>query len=228
MFGDNPIEKPEEGRDGFTLHIVQGSPFLTIQGEGPFAGQSAVFVRLHGCNLHCSFCDTEFSAKDDPRIKTDDLIDLVVNLAKDKTHLVVITGGEPTLQPLGPLVDGLRKKNLAVQVETNGTIWQDALNRVYVVVSPKTPRINEEVATHTLAYKYIINATEPFNPTDGLSCHLAVPLLPLSPSGPEVYLNPMDEYDETKNKANAKETGRRALMYGYRAGIQLHKILDLQ
>ena len=228
MFGKNPIEKPEEGRDGYTLRIVRGSPFITIQGEGPFAGQVAVFIRLHGCNLQCPFCDTDFSSKDNPRIKTVDLLDLVANLAKGRTHLVVITGGEPTLQPLGPLVDGLRKQNLAVQVETNGTMWQEVLRKTYMVVSPKTPRINEEVAANALAYKYIISASEPYNPTDGLPCRLATPLLPVSPSGPEVYLNPMDEQDEQKNRANAKETGKRALQYGYRAGVQLHKILDLQ
>ncbi|MFM9890660.1 MAG: 7-carboxy-7-deazaguanine synthase QueE [Rickettsiales bacterium] len=57
MFGKNPKRGPETG-DGQTLQVV--NIFPTLQGEGPFAGHPAVFIRLGGCNLACSFCDTEF------------------------------------------------------------------------------------------------------------------------------------------------------------------------
>jgi 7-carboxy-7-deazaguanine synthase len=67
MFGKNPIRPPEKG-DGTTLKIVEIFP--TLQGEGPFVGQPAVFVRLGGCNRACSFCDTEFEAFDEMELTT--------------------------------------------------------------------------------------------------------------------------------------------------------------
>ena len=59
MFGKNPKRAPEM-TDGQSLAVVEIFP--TLQGEGPFVGQPAVFVRLGGCNLTCNFCDTEFEA----------------------------------------------------------------------------------------------------------------------------------------------------------------------
>lgn len=55
MFGQNPVEKLDQS-DGSTLRVVDGKPFFTIQGEGPFSGERATFVRLWGCNLRCWFC----------------------------------------------------------------------------------------------------------------------------------------------------------------------------
>jgi organic radical activating enzyme len=62
MFGKNPI-RPPVASDGQVLSVV--NIFPTLQGEGPFVGHPAVFVRLGGCNLACSFCDTEFEAYQD-------------------------------------------------------------------------------------------------------------------------------------------------------------------
>ena len=59
MFGKNPIRPPEKG-DGSILFVQEIFP--TLQGEGPLAGVPAVFLRLGGCNLACSFCDTEFES----------------------------------------------------------------------------------------------------------------------------------------------------------------------
>jgi 7-carboxy-7-deazaguanine synthase len=68
MFGKNPVAKQEIDGDGMALRVVDGAPFYTIQGEGPFAGDAAVFLRLHGCPLRCFFCDTEFSRAEDPYV----------------------------------------------------------------------------------------------------------------------------------------------------------------
>jgi 7-carboxy-7-deazaguanine synthase len=57
VYGKNPVRKQELTEDG-SLDVVDIFP--TIQGEGPNAGRPAVFVRLWGCNLTCSFCDTDF------------------------------------------------------------------------------------------------------------------------------------------------------------------------
>jgi len=60
MFGTNPLSKPIES-DGLYLEVQD--IFSTIQGEGPFAGKPAVFLRLAGCNLRCFFCDTDFESR---------------------------------------------------------------------------------------------------------------------------------------------------------------------
>ena len=59
MFGKNPIRKAIfDNADFYEVQEI----FLTIQGEGPYAGTPAIFIRLGGCNLACNFCDTEFES----------------------------------------------------------------------------------------------------------------------------------------------------------------------
>ena len=103
----------------------------TFQGEGPFVGQNAMFVRLFGCSLRCRWCDTawtwdaarfELAAEQHP-MSVPGILDL---LRPHRPRLVVITGGEPLLQQqaLVTLCDGIRAAGIApaVQVETSGTV----------------------------------------------------------------------------------------------------------
>jgi len=88
-----PIEKSvfdEEGR----LNVVK--VWSTIQGEGPFTGTPAVFVRLAGCNLQCPLCDTNYTTNRKLR-SAEEVADLVQS-EHSKTSLVVLTGGEPFRQ----------------------------------------------------------------------------------------------------------------------------------
>jgi 7-cyano-7-deazaguanosine (preQ0) biosynthesis protein QueE len=101
----------------------------TIQGEGPTAGRRAAFVRLARCNLDCAWCDTPYTwdwarydpAKEIHRASVSDILSRLDAMAVDR---VVITGGEPLLQQrrLVPLLEGLRDRGWAVEIETNGTI----------------------------------------------------------------------------------------------------------
>lgn len=105
----------------------------TVQGEGPSCGQQATFVRLWGCNLDCSWCDTPYTwdvtgkngtvyARDAEStvVSVEELIERVP-LAP---ALVVVTGGEPLIQSseLSVLVRGLVERGHRVEVETNGTL----------------------------------------------------------------------------------------------------------
>lgn len=90
--------------------------FYSIQGEGAHSGEAAIFVRLSGCNLKCSFCDTEHQPYQD---LTED--EICAEIAKYPASLVVITGGEPTLQLTETLIEKIHELSKTVAIETNGT-----------------------------------------------------------------------------------------------------------
>jgi 7-carboxy-7-deazaguanine synthase len=94
--------------------------FKSIQGESTHAGKACSFVRLTGCNLHCSYCDTPYALTEGDVVP----LELVVRSVQEhRTRLVEITGGEPLLQAETPLL-GKRFLELGyrVLVETNGSI----------------------------------------------------------------------------------------------------------
>jgi organic radical activating enzyme len=93
--------------------------FYSIQGEGLRTGQASVFLRLSGCNLHCGFCDTNHAAYTE---MTEEQIVEKVRQVCGPCRWVVLTGGEPLLQPVGKLIRILRGVGYKVQVETNGTV----------------------------------------------------------------------------------------------------------
>ena len=107
--------------------------FYSLQGEGCNAGRAAVFVRFAGCNLRCPFCDTEF---DTYREMTDEDIVAAVKALCPLPVLVVLTGGEPTLQVDEAFVDLLHRHGFEVAMESNGT-RPAPRNLDWLTVSPK-------------------------------------------------------------------------------------------
>ena len=105
--------------------------FYSIQGEGYHTGTPATFIRLSGCNLKCPFCDTDF--KDYTQMTEKEI---VTEVSKNSAALVVVTGGEPSLQLTFSLVDKLHKANKFVAVETNGTHVLPP-NVDWITISPK-------------------------------------------------------------------------------------------
>lgn len=98
--------------------------FSSINGEGVRAGQLAVFVRMQGCNLNCTYCDTKWANEEDCRFhwtSTEEILD-VVRLMRVKN--VTITGGEPLLQEnIMELLQALSEEpELRVEIETNGSV----------------------------------------------------------------------------------------------------------
>ncbi len=93
--------------------------FYSIQGESSFLGIPFVFVRLTGCNLRCSYCDTKYAYEEGEELTVEQILKQV---KKFKCRYVEITGGEPLLQDDTPfLVDSLIDEGFNVLVETNGT-----------------------------------------------------------------------------------------------------------
>jgi len=124
----------------------------TLQGEGPSAGTPAAFVRLAGCNLDCTWCDTRYSwdwerhpIPDSPygRMTQEQVYrELQGHLAQlERVELVVISGGEPLLQrePLQVLADRLLADGHRLEIETNGTMPPLRYQRpdVRYIISPK-------------------------------------------------------------------------------------------
>ena len=98
--------------------------FKSIQGEGTRAGLPCVFVRLTGCNLRCTWCDTAYAFHGGTKRSVEDVLDQVRSLAGDgagRVPLVEITGGEPLLQPETPeLAEKLLAAGYTVMIETSG------------------------------------------------------------------------------------------------------------
>jgi 7-carboxy-7-deazaguanine synthase len=94
--------------------------FKSIQGESTHAGRVCSFVRLAGCNLHCSYCDTVYALTEGEELPLEDVVRAV---QEHRTRLVEITGGEPLLQAETPaLCKRLLELDYSVLVETNGSI----------------------------------------------------------------------------------------------------------
>ncbi|MHB0976606.1 MAG: 7-carboxy-7-deazaguanine synthase QueE [Candidatus Aquicultorales bacterium] len=107
--------------------------FRSVQGEGVNAGVPMTFVRLAGCNLRCSFCDTEYAREGGSETSVKDILKEAVELG---SGWVCLTGGEPFMQEIGDLVEGLKTQGFFVQIETNGTLFQP-IECDWLVVSPK-------------------------------------------------------------------------------------------
>ncbi len=118
-----------------TLRIAEVFP--SVQGEGLRQGEPTLFVRLAGCNLRCSFCDTKYARTGGEMRTRDSVVAEVRRIRLDfPADWVCLTGGEPLLQDISGLVRDLKKEGLKVQVETNGTV--DRLLPVdWYTVSPK-------------------------------------------------------------------------------------------
>jgi organic radical activating enzyme len=104
---------PENGK----LPLVE--EFFSLQGEGYHTGRAAYFIRIGGCDVGCSWCDSRFSWNKaiHPAVDADTLIDNAVNSGTDS---VVVTGGEPLMWNLDYLCKGLKNKNISTFIETSG------------------------------------------------------------------------------------------------------------
>jgi 7-carboxy-7-deazaguanine synthase len=225
MRGTNPIRKPLQ-HDGSMLEVK--SVFPTLQGEGPYTGAPSVFVRLGGCNLACTFCDTEF--EDYSEMPLSDLLSGVkkksVNEKGERVRdLVVITGGEPLRQNIAPLCEALLAEGFKVQIETNGTLFRPLPDGVDIVCSPKNTGggyfpVRDDLLSRVSAFKFIISShDEKYNHVGDVGQEkFATP----------VYVQPMDEYDDARNAENLALALRLGSEYGYLLSLQTHKILGIE
>jgi 7-carboxy-7-deazaguanine synthase len=117
--------------------------FYSIQGESAYSGHPTVFVRLTGCPMRCSYCDTAYAFHGGKRLELDEILQIV---DQHKTQYVTVTGGEPLAQPdCWPLMSQLCDAGYKVSLETGGAVSiRDVDPRVHIVLDVKTPDSGEE------------------------------------------------------------------------------------
>ena len=115
--------------------------FYSIQGESSYSGLPCTFIRLTYCNLRCSYCDTEYAFYNGSDMKINEIIQEV---RKYPTKLIMITGGEPLLQKGSiNLMQELLNNNYSVMLETSGSLkLKDVPKSVIKIVDFKCPSSN--------------------------------------------------------------------------------------
>lgn len=236
---------PVDRGDGTQLQV--NSMFHTVQGEGPFAGKPAVFIRLSGCNLQCPACDTEYTLSSTKSVR--EIMSRASILATGGTRLAVITGGEPFRQNIRNLSAALISYGWTVQVETNGKLpvpdsdsqwWSVVVERqlLVIVVSPKTATVWPGMWNLASAVKYVVHKDRIAD--DGLPTTALDHPLPVNAdrvarppdwwSG-AVYVNPEDSQNASVNKKNMQAALEAVMMYDDPRrilGVQMHKLYGVE
>jgi 7-carboxy-7-deazaguanine synthase len=152
-------QKRKDNSDGRFLPLVE--EFYTIQGEGYNTGKAAYFIRIGGCDIGCSWCDSRYSWNPDlhPLVPVEQIIKNVIDSHADS---VVITGGEPLMWNLDFICKVLKDNGISTFIETSGAyplsgIWD------WICVSPKrNSPPGEEILTLASELKVIVEDWEDF------------------------------------------------------------------
>ena len=210
--------------------------FYSIQGEGQLIGYPSVFFRTSYCNLRCIWCDTPYASwePEDKDISVEDAVDAILD---HNCKQVVITGGEPFMQPkdLTILCHRLRQNGKHITIETNGTLFE-RVEADLLSISPKLEnsnpsefnhhfkqhqrnRINQEVLRQFLDYyncqlKFVVETERDLFEIHQLETEMQIPtsIIVLMPQG---ITN--DQIQERQNWV--VETCKK---YGYRYSPRLH------
>ncbi|MHB0867285.1 MAG: 7-carboxy-7-deazaguanine synthase QueE [Thermoleophilia bacterium] len=198
--------------------------FQSLQGEGPALGASATFIRFAGCNLTCSYCDT------DHRSGTElSLADLLSRVETGPSR-VVITGGEPLLagEPLVDLAAAISGTGRSVDIETNGTIAPPRQLAGFVdnyVISPKLSNSGNPLAERCLAdrlppgpLKFVV---------DGIADLQEVSDIVLTMPHREVIIMPMGT-DPVAMVRQMKLLSQPVAAHGWRLLPRLHILLGIR
>jgi len=215
MFGTNEIIGKKYFKDAPKDSLFVTSMFFTLQGEGPYAGQPALFIRLAKCNLDCSFCDTFF---DDGDWMTFLDIEAAMREAKfaywndrevpawahsNENIVLVMTGGEPLLQEnISAFMESQLPYFKAVQVESNGIPDTVVPEGVTLVCSPKCMEKNGKAVKYFAPSKTILDRADCLKfvmSADADSPYNNVPQWAhdwKAKTGKDIYCSPMNIYNE--------------------------------
>lgn len=187
--------------------------FQSMQGEGFNQGKKVVFIRLSGCNLKCAWCDTDHN-----NYTEFDVYEILSIINKYNEKSVIITGGEPTIYDLKPLIDELKKEGYWIGIETNGTNNLEKIRNSidYISMSPKGKPVN-------------LKCDELRMVNDNLTCELVLKTAELI-SARHYYLSPL-EIDGFMNIERTMELIGEINVCSeneWRISLQLHKFAGIR
>ena len=201
--------------------------YFTQQGEGKNTGKDFVFVRFAGCNLWsgkekhrasaiCKFCDTDFYGTNGINggiYETKDLVTKIKSLwiSKDSEIRVVLTGGEPLLQVDDSLITALKKANIYIAIETNGTL-KAPKGIDWICMSPKA---NTDIQLTEGSEIKVIYPQENLDPADFNNMNFS-----------NYYIQPMDSENYEANVSKSVEFCMQNS--NWRLSLQTHKILGIR
>ena len=201
--------------------------FFTQQGEGKNTGKDFIFVRFSGCNLWsgkeknrasaiCSFCDTDFYGTDGingGKYQAKELIEKIKSLwiSADSQIRVVLTGGEPLLQVDKGLISALKKENIYIAVETNGTLEApDGID--WICMSPKA---NTEIKLRKGSEVKVVYPQKNLNPDNFNVLDFK-----------NFYIQPMDSENYEDNVSQSVKFCMQNP--NWKLSLQTHKILGIR
>ena len=186
--------------------------FYSLQGEGYYTGKAAVFVRLSGCNLRCSFCDTQH---DSYKEYTNE--DILNEIADYPTRHLIFTGGEPGLQLTEKTVSFFKDHGYYIQVETNGT-FELPYGVDWITCSPKF-----EFCRHAeLRLRHIHELKVVYDGNNDMTVYDAI-------KADHYELQPCDMADKIRNVQIVQQTIDYILFHPqWRLSLQTHKSLNIR
>jgi 7-carboxy-7-deazaguanine synthase len=191
----------------------------TLQGEGAHAGRACVFLRFAVCNLACTWCDTDFAPEGARRMSAGEIAAALTALDVHGAAMVVVTGGEPTLQWDAKVAEAIKRAGFRIHMESNGT-HALAAPVDWLTVSPKPQFHQSRFALRAdlpvAECKVVVDATVDTDVLDGYES--------LWPRAQRFVQPCMDDgYDASLRRTIELATRRPA----WRVSLQTHKLLGV-
>lgn len=150
--------------------MIVNEIFSSIDGEGLRAGELATFIRLAGCNMKCSYCDTLYALKKENGTEMS-VEDIIKKVEEYNVKNITLTGGEPLIhKDINEIIEKLLRKEYKVNIETNGSIPIDKyIGKCLITMDYKTPSSlmedkmllsNIEKLTENDVLKFVVNETD--------------------------------------------------------------------
>lgn len=211
--------------------------FQTIQGEGYYAGTPSIFIRMQGCPVHCTWCDTKYTwtCNNKDKIPKEEMIKkkkpdkkwsymnlkdifLILNIKKWTARHIVITGGEPCLYDLFEITTELEKQGYKCQIETSGTKLIRCSFKTWITLSPKkhTKTLDTSILQSN-EIKYPILKEEDFIYLENIL------QIKKNKKKRYIFLQPISQ-----NENALKICIKKCIEKNWRLSIQIHKYLKIQ